>query len=397
MNQSSMLKQLQRITLQRQGLTTQSFGKGKKAVLSALEHLGYIQIDTLSVIERAHHHTLWTRIPDYKNEYLAQLTEERKVFEYWFHAASYLPITNFRFALPQMLYFKRGKSRYYKNVDPKILTYVNDRIRIEGPLKARDFQSTSKKPGSWWNWKPTKTALEKLFMQGDLMVCGRDGMEKIYDLTERVLPDTINTAEPTPMEYAAYLVNTHLRAYGVTSVKQITHLRTGKEIRKNVERVLQIMIEDKLVQEINVDGFPKMYTTSKLLETSIKEPPSKIKILSPFDNAIIHRERLEQLFNFGYRLECYTPKAKRKYGYFSLPILFGNEFIGRVDCKAHRKNKEFELIHLHIENTNIDITSWLEPFSETVEQLATFNKCVSIKAKKVSPASKRNNIRAAFN
>lgn len=393
-----MLKQLQRITLQSQGLNkTHSFGKGKKAVLTGLKHLGYVQIDTISVVERAHNHTLWTRIPDYKNIYLEQLVEEGKVFEYWFHAASYLPMADFRFAIPQMLYFKRGESSYYNNVDPKILTYVKDRIRLDGPQKARDFQSVSKKSGGWWNWKPTKTALEKLFMQGDLMVCGRDGMEKIYDLTERVLPDTINTAEPTPMEYAQYLVRTYLRAYGVTTIKQITHLKTGKAIRKNVEQILQLMIEDKLVQQINMDGLPTMFTTCELLETTVKKPSSKIRILSPFDNAIIHRERLEQLFNFDYRIECYTPKAKRKYGYFALPILFGDKFIGRVDCKAHRKIGEFELIHLHIENTNLDINLWLEPFIEKVEQLADFNECTSIKINKVSPTSESKNIKEAFN
>lgn len=138
-----MLEQLQRVTLKCQGLSkTYPFGKGKKAVLSALDHLGYVQIDTLSVVERAHHHTFWTRLPDYQIEYLEQLVKEHKVFDYWFHAASYLPMRDFRYALPQMLRFKRGEARYYNNVDPKILSYVIDRIRLEGPQKARDFKSS---------------------------------------------------------------------------------------------------------------------------------------------------------------------------------------------------------------------------------------------------------------
>ncbi|WGK69032.1 crosslink repair DNA glycosylase YcaQ family protein [Candidatus Haliotispira prima] len=398
MNQSTILKQIRRITLQNQGLSeTHSFGKGKKAVLSAIEHLGYIQIDTLSVVERAHNHTLWTRIPDYKSEYLEQLVAERKVFQYWFHAASYLPMADFRFALPQMLHFKRGESRYYNNVDPKVLTNVMDRIRLEGPQKARNFESVSKKSGSWWNWKPTKAALEKLFMQGNIMVCGRDGMEKMYDLTERVLPGTVNTVEPGPVEYAEYLVKTHLRAYGVTTVKQITHLRTGKDIRKNVEQVLQLMMEDTLVQQINIDGLPVMYATSGLLDTIIKRPSSKIRILSPFDNAIIHRERLEQLFNLDYRLECYTPKEKRKYGYFSLPILFRDKFIGRVDCKAHRKIRELELIHLHIENRQTDVELWLKPLGEGIQQFAAFNNCQSITLSQVSPAEFKNRLTQSLN
>ncbi|MFD2033583.1 winged helix-turn-helix domain-containing protein [Belliella marina] len=397
MTQRSILKQLQRVTLQSQGLSkTHSFGKGKQAVLAALEHLGYIQIDTLSIVERAHHHTFWTRIPDYQIGYLDQLAEERKVFEYWFHAASYLPIRDFRYALPQMLLFKRGEARYFNNVDPKSLSYVKDRIRLDGPQKARDFISTGKKPGSWWDWKPTKVALEKLFMQGDLMVSGRSGMEKIYDLTERVLPSTVNTTEPSPLEFAEYLVETHLRAYGATTVKQIIHLKTGKSLRKDVEFVLQTMLEAKKVQQVNIDGMPPIFVLQALLDNTIKKPSPNIRLLSPFDNSVIHRERVEQLFDFAFRLECYIPKEKRQYGYFCLPILFGDVFIGRVDCKAHRKEGQFELIHLHIENKHLEVASWLEPFVQAVERFAVFNRCHSIKLTQVSPSALANELKQAF-
>lgn len=393
-----MLKQLQRVTLKCQGLSSAlAFGNGKKAVLSALEHLGYIQIDTISVIERAHHHTFWTRVPDYKGDYLGQLVDERKVFEYWFHAASYLPMTDFRYALPRMLHFKRGESRYYRKVDTQTLTYVYDRIRLDGPQKARDFQSSNKKSGTWWNWKPAKIALEKLFMQGDLMICGRKGMEKLYDITERVLPDTVNTSEPTPQEFAEYLVKTHLRAYGVTTIKQITHLRTGKELKKNVEKVLLAMLEEKTVQQVDIDGASTMYVLRELLENTIEKPSLNLRLLSPFDNAIIHRDRTEQLFDFNYRLECYVPQEKRKYGYFCLPILLGDKFIGRVDCKAHRKSGEFEILHLHIENLDLDIDAWLDLFIGALERFANFNQCTSIKLTEVSPKSKAKTIRQAFN
>ncbi|MEN7550497.1 crosslink repair DNA glycosylase YcaQ family protein [Rapidithrix thailandica] len=379
------IKQLQRATLQCQGLTKKyPFGKGKKAALSVLEHLGYVQIDTLSVVERAHHHTLWSRLPDYQTEYLDQLVEERDVFEYWFHAASYLPMKDFRYALPQMRQFKRGEARFYNTIDPKILDYVHDKIRLDGPQKARDFASHNKKSGSWWDWKPTKIALERLFMQGDLMVCGREGMEKIYDLTERVLPGTVNTTEPGSLEFAEYLVKTYLRAYGITTIKQITHLRTGKALRKNAEQVLQTMLEAQTVQQVKIDGMPTIFALSDLLENSIKKPSPSIRLLSPFDNSVIHRERLEQLFGFDFRLECYTPKPKRQYGYFCLPILFGDEFIGRIDCKAHRKNNQFEIIHLHIEKRQGDIEVWLKPLVKTIQQFAIFNGCQSIRLSQVN-------------
>lgn len=379
------LQQLQNITLESQGLLqTAPFGKGKKAVLNALETLGYLQIDTLSIVERAHHHTLWTRIPDYKTAYLDELVKERKVFEYWFHAASYLPMRDFRFALPQMSEVKQSKTHYY-NADPRVMQYVMDAIRAEGPKKARDFESETKKPGSWWNWKPAKTALERLFLNGDLMISARNGMQKTYDLTERVLPANIDLTVPSPMEFAEYLVKTYLQAYGFTTVKQITHLKTGEALRKNVNDVLQALLEEQVVQKVALEGFPSVLVRSELMEKPIRKNSSEIRLLSPFDNSIIHRDRIKQFFDFDYRIECYTPKEKRQYGYFCLPILLGSTFIGRMDCKAHRKEKQMELIHLHIENESIDFELWEKPFAVQLKQFATFNGCETIRLTQVNP------------
>lgn len=380
------LQQLQLLTLESQGLTKKSpFGTGKNAVLNAVEHLGYIQIDTLSIIERAHHHTLWTRIPDFQTDYLEELVEERKIFEYWFHAASYLPMQDFRYALPQMLHVKQDASHYY-NADKNVMQAVIDTIRAEGPKRARDFETQSSKTGSWWNWKPAKLALERLFMQGDLMICGRSGMQKMYDLTERVLPKSISTAEPAPIEFAEYLIKTYLRAYGFTTVKQITHLRTGNVLKANVNKALQSMMEEGTLSKVDVEGLPPVFIQNNWLEKTFNSTPSHVRLLSPFDNSIIHRDRIKQIFNFDFRLECYTPKEKRQYGYFCLPILFGDQFIGRVDCKTHRKDKKFELIHLFIENTDISTEVWLEPFIEEVKRFAAFNGCESLILTKVSPS-----------
>lgn len=379
-------EQLKLITLNSQGLTQNTpFGTGKAAVLNALQHLGYIQIDTLSMVERAHHHTLWTRIPDFRTDDLEELVEERKVFEYWFHAASYLPMQDFRYVLPQMLMIKRGESRYY-NADPKVMEYVVDLIRNEGPKRARDFENESHKAGSWWNWKPAKLALERLFMQGDLMISGRSGMQKTYDLAERVLPSSTNTTEPTPFEFAEYLVKTNLRAYGFTTLKQITHLRKGNDLKTNVNKVLQMMLEENTISKVTIEGGSSAFVQNEILERTFDQASSSVWLLSPFDNSIIHRERIKQIFDFDFRLECYTPKEKRQYGYFCLPILFGDQFIGRVDCKAHRKEKKLELIHLHIENNTIDFNLWLKPFAETIKRFAIFNGCESLALTKISPS-----------
>ncbi len=387
------IEELQSITLERQGLCSNSpFGNGKDAVCQALERLGYLQIDTLSVVERAHHHTLWTRIPDYQANYLDELVQERQIFEYWFHAASYLPIRDFRFAQPQMLEVRDNDSHYYK-ADSTRMQYIIDTIRAEGPKRARDFENQAKKTGSWWDWKPTKIALERLFLQGDLMIAGREGMQKTYDLPERVLPVAIDLTVPSPKEYASYLVKTYLNAYGWTTLKQITHLKTGEAIRKDVKEVLSMMHEEGMVKAIDIKGYPTVFVQHDLLEAKVGGNSPKIRLLSPFDNAIIHRDRVKQFFDFDYRIECYTPKEKRQYGYFCLPILFGNTFIGRVDCKAHRKQQQFEIIHLHLENQLIDFELWAKPFAERIKQFILFNGCTSLKLTQVSPQNKASAVR----
>jgi len=381
-----MHQRLRLITLHHQGLTTMCpFGKGRQATKSVLKHLGYIQIDTLSVIERAHHHTLWTRIPDYQPDYLRQLIKERSAFEYWFHAASYLPMNNFRFALPQMAAIKRGELSHYNNVESKYMRHVIDRIRIDGPLKARNFESTTKSNAKWWNWKPTKHALEKLFMQGDLMITKRDGMEKVYDLTERVLPDKINTSEPSLLEFSEYLINVAVKANGFTTLKQLTHLRPGDKLRKSLNTILQQQIEQGSLIECHFDDIPTVYTTREILDAKIKRPATNVRLLSPFDNAIIHRNRVQDLFKFDYKLECYTPKEKRNFGYFCLPILYKDSLIGRVDCKAHRKIGEFELVNLHLESKTINLDQFIPHFARIVHRFAKFNGCQSIRVSNVTP------------
>jgi len=235
--------------------------------------------------------------------------------------------------------------------------------------------------------------LERLFLQGDLMVSERKGMQKTYDIPERVLPKDIDLTMPSPFEFVDYLVKTYLRAYGFTTFKQITHLKTGETIRKNVNEVLHSMLEQGIIQKVEIQGYPTIFIQKDLTEKEIKKSDLNSRILSPFDNSIIHRERIKHFLNFDYRIECYTPKEKRQYGYFCLPILFGNQLIGRVDCKAHRKEKQLEIIHLYIENQNLDIESWAKGFMESMKYFATFNGCESIQLNQVSPSNLINRLK----
>jgi uncharacterized protein YcaQ len=202
----SLAAKLRRIALHQQGLLrNESFGRGKGAVLRAIEQIGYVQIDTISIVERAHHHVLGSRVANYRPTMLEQLVGERKLFEYWFHAAAWLPMADYRFSLPRM-HQLNGERHWFKGSNPRLMHEILARIAADGPLRARDFEDTRQSNSGWWDWKPAKQALEQLFMQGELMVSARQGFQKVYDLPERVLPDWVDTRMPTLDEFAAQVM-----------------------------------------------------------------------------------------------------------------------------------------------------------------------------------------------
>ena len=189
-------------------------GKPVDASLSAIEQLGYVQIDTISVIQRTHHHTLWNRNPQYLSSHLETLMAEKKIFEYWSHAAAYLPMRDYRFSLPRKHAIKSGKDNHWYTRDEKLMKSVLKRIENEGPLMAKDFDTKVKRMGEWQT-RPIKQALENLYMQGELMIPYRVNFHKVYDLSERVLPDNIDTSIPGPEEHARFLITRYLLANGL--------------------------------------------------------------------------------------------------------------------------------------------------------------------------------------
>ena len=369
----SLVNKLRRIALDRQGLLkTNQFGRGKQATLRAIEHLGYIQIDTISVVERAHHHVLWSRVNNYKPRFLEQLVRERQVFEYWFHAASWLPMRDFRFALPRMSAID-GDRGWFKTFDKKLNRLILERVTAEGPLRARDFEDTREGKKEWWDWKPAKQALEQLFMQGELMVTGREGFQKVYDLTERVLPDWVDTRHPDMTEFTDYLIDTTLRAHGFASLKSMTYLRKGQALRDATNIQLAARVDAGLLTTLKLRRGDLVYINPEVLETRAPRSQSLVRILSPFDNVVIQRQRGRDIFGFDYQIECYVPEAKRQYGYFSLPVLYRDGFVGRIDCKAHRSTGTFEIKSLHIEGPVDDY--FAEAFNQALSYFVDFNAC----------------------
>lgn len=305
--------------------------RGPEAVAEIVDRIGYVQIDTISVVERAHHHILATRIPRYQTEWL----ERAPVFEYWAHAAAYLPWRDFRYTLPRKERIKANGHDWFR-ADKAEAERVLDRIRSEGPLMARHFE-TSRRPAGWWDWKPAKRALEYLFMAGDLMVV-RQGFQKVFDLTERVLPPGTDTRIPTPHEQAAWYVDRALDAWGLAARDEMAYLR--KEHVAHIDAVLRQREEAGSLIRVTVEGIAKTayWVRPADLERidAGKALDRTLRIVSPFDPFLIHRKRMRRLFGFDFAIECYLPTAKRTFGYFALPLLQGTDFVGLLDAKADR-------------------------------------------------------------
>lgn len=384
MKETLSIKEAQKIILHSQKLP--SLGqKGSSLSITekAIEHLGYIQIDTISAIQRAHNHTLWNRNPNYALEDLDTLVSHGKVFEYWAHAASYLPMTDFRFTLPRKQALASGEQNHWYKRDPELMQYVLDRITAEGPLMAKDFEHKGpKRPGEWYA-KPAKQALEHLFMQGDLMISRRENFHKVYDLTERVLPEGIDLSVPTPDEVIRFLINSFLRANGLGQANEIAYLR--KNTKKQISTMLQEMEASREIVSLSIKGgtYYALPSALELLNKPLSR--SKAKILSPFDNLVIQRKRMEFFFDYSYLIECYLPEKKRQYGYFSLPILWNGDLVARVDCKAERKSKILYIKNLVLEESLKKVTSFIDALSKELIPFMVFNECQSISVIKTSP------------
>ena len=397
MTKSLSIQQARKLVLLSQRLPpSKQPGSAVAATLSAIEHLGYIQIDTISVIQRAHHHTLWNRNPRYKPEHLDQLIADKSIFEYWSHAAAYLPMCHYRYSLPRKQALVRGDQSHWFPRNDKLMQSVLKRIDAEGPLMAKDFDDkhsddkyfedktgkSKPKPGDWKS-KPSKQALETLYMQGDLMVSSRLNFHKVYDLTERVIPEGTNTTEPNAEEYSRFLITQYLLANGLGQSSEIAYLL--KNTKSMVTATLHEMVSTGELLEITV-GSHSYYALPASLELLSKPlARSKLKILSPFDNLLIQRKRMKALFDFDYLIECYVPAAKRKYGYFSLPILWDGKLVARMDCKIEKSQSLLHINHLAFESIKIDLDAFSLALHKELDSFLAFHNCRNYQIHKTSP------------
>jgi len=386
---------LRRLALERQGLLKKApFGRGHSGTRRAIEQLGYVQIDTISVVSRAHDHVLESRVPGYRPELLDAALRRGEVFEYWAHAAAYLPMRDYRFSLPKMHAMRAGEDHWVRSRDARLMRRVLDRIREEGPLQTRDFDAPEQhRNGGWWDWKPAKQALEQLFMQGDLMAVGRRGFQKVYDLTERVLPADVDTRTPTVDELAAHLIERQVVALGCASRRVCTYQRRTPGLRQAVDAALERAAGRGDLYRLTLGngdaGSETVFAEPHALERRAAPAPARARVLSPFDNLVIHRHRGQTLFDFDYQLECYVPAARRRFGYFCLPILYRDRLVGRADCKAHRSSGRLEIKRLFLEHPRVlerDGEHAYRAIAAALTELARNNDCDHLDLGGVQPA-----------
>lgn len=369
--------QARKIILNAAGLARKAqFGEGIEAVYRVIDHLGFVQLDTNYVVERAHHHVMAARIPDYQTEWLAELCEYGRIFEYFISDAGFLPDQDFKYSLP----VKEAFATHGKPLTPaetRMMKAAMDRVEREGPLMVSDFDDDRLEASTgWWDWRPAKVALERLYLEGQLMISRTKTFQKVYNLPLNLVSPETDLTMPAEKEFARYIIRRTLGALGIAYVKELTW-RARRVKGNRVKTELEQMVADGEVQIVSVNGLK----SAPLYRLSDQHPAIELAgdvfILSPFDILNVFRHRLKDFFDFDYQIECFVPAAKRKYGYFSLPVLAGDIFIARMDAKADRKQKTLIIHNLHFEPIDLDQIT-IKKFIGALKAFVLFNQCRNI-------------------
>jgi uncharacterized protein len=349
-----------RLFLHLQGLSASPSRKiNKDGVLDMIEALGFVQIDSISTVERAHHMILFSRNQTYRPKYLSALLEQdRSLFENWTHDASIVPTLFYpywchRFRRREPVLRERWR-KWHRDDFEKNLDQVLAHIRDHGPVRSRDMQAPKDKgkhgKGSdgWWDWHPSKTALEFLWQTGSLAVDRREGFQKVYDLSERVIPahhrenqigtdDFVHWACGAALDRLGYATAGELAAFW--DIVSPAEVRTWCDSQSEQDLIA--------VDVASADGSKprRAYARPNVIEQAASAPalPNRMRVLSPFDPALRDRKRAMRLFNFHYRIEVFVPAPQRQYGYYVFPLLEGERLVGRIDMKCDRKQGALEV------------------------------------------------------
>ncbi len=346
MTRELSLAQCRRLLLQAQAPDQK--GRGPNALLGLIRQLGFVQVDSINALERAHHLTLRSRLSGYRPEALEKLLSQRQLFEHWTHDASlipaeFLPYWRYRCTLyaPRVQSQKWWQERL--GGDPEALVArVLDEVRERGPMTSADFES-GVRSGAWWGWKPEKVGLEYLWRSGRLAISGRRGFVKEYDLIERVFPGQMALPPVSADEYHDWAFEQALQRLGSATAKELAEFWGGLSTAQAQAWCETACAEGRAVP-VWLEGAGAGVAAPDW-EARLEQfrPGRKVRILNPFDPVVRDRKRLKRLFDFDYSFEAYVPAPKRVYGYFVLPVLEGERFVARVDAKTHRQEGRLEV------------------------------------------------------
>lgn len=374
MSQTLSLAEARRIALAAQLFVPGAAAPRNAAALGKLVHrLGAVQIDSVNVLVRSHYLPVFSRCGAYAPELLERAAYDgtRTLFEYWGHEASFLPVELYPLLRWRMDRARNGEGtwkrlRRYATSHKSLVTAALEQIRERGPLGASELTDSGKSQGSWWGWSQGKEILEWLFWIGDVTTARRRNFERLYDLTERVLPDQVRAASvPAPEDARRELMAVAARALGVATSRDLRdYFRLPAE--DAAVRVAEL-VEQGTLQPVTVEGWKHQAYLHK--DAVCPRRADARALLSPFDSLIWERQRTQRLFDFHFRLEIYTPIHKRLHGYYVLPFLLGDRLVGRVDLKANRQQSRLEVRGGSVEE-GVRVGGIVEPLAAELEQLA---------------------------
>ena len=414
------LKVIRAVALHTQGLTEplrRGFRPGLDDVYSTVERVGWVQIDTLQVVNRAQYLTLWSRLGNYDPHLLDQLLFDggstspdngRRLFEYWTHAACVIPLTEYRNVIPLMRRRGQGRGGWHRRwadnpENRKLVKTVLNRVKAEGAARPADFRTERKAPGSWWNWDHSKIALEYLYDIGELTIANRVNFQRIYDIRDRVIPDWVDRTEPPESEALTRLLEISMKAFGVCEPAQVGDYFHMK--RTEAKPLVDLLIADGTFVRIHAtladrqahellihrDNLPLLEMAA---DGGLK--PRRTAFLSPFDSLFWARERDVAMWKFNQVLECYKREPDRIWGYFCLPILDRGRLVGRFDPKMERQSGVLRLKKLYLEPGVRPSARLASSIARTMRDFMRFHNASDLVIERSDPAEFGEKLLAAM-
>jgi uncharacterized protein YcaQ len=389
------LKTARKLAVVKQGLHRRPSTAGKQTLLEAIRRIGLLQLDTISVVARSHYLVMLSRAGLYDPAVLdALLYPDRRLFEQWAHAACLIPVEDYPYIAPTIQArrdrpLSASRRRRLGDDADATLEAVLAEVHSRGPLASRDFEDPREERGSWWDWKPAKTALEVLFAQGHLLIDRRVNFQRYYDLAERVLPASAEPPSLTLDDWSRWAALQSVFRFGVATAAHASEYY--RQRKPSARAALEDLAAEGIVIPVEVEGWNHTAYLDPADLPLVEEiragelQPETTTFLSPFDNLIWERERVRELFDFDYRIEMYTPAAQRRFGYYVLPILHRGRLVGRLDPKADRKTKTLIVRAIYLEPDEPLTDELISAIATALREFMVFHDSESLRLERSEP------------